>query len=133
MSVKSLGTLAVLVVLASPFVAGCDNTGAQPQQQTTTPPPSAQPDNTAQNKQPGVTADQQSQSESDLALVQRIRAAIVKDSTLSTDAHNCKVITNGGKVWLRGPVSSDTEKQAVNSIAAQIAGAGQVTNELVVK
>jgi hypothetical protein len=132
MRVKSLGILAVLVSLASPFMAGCDNTGAQPQQ-STTPPPAAQPDNTAQNKQPGMTADQQSQSESDLALVQKIRAAIVKDTTLSTDAHNCKVITNGGKVWLRGPVSSDKEKQAINSIAVQIAGAGQVSNELVVK
>jgi osmotically-inducible protein OsmY len=131
MSVKSLGILAVLVALSSPFVAGCDKTGAQ--QQTTTPPPAAQPDNTAQNKQPGLTADQQSQSESDLALVQRIRAAILKESTLSIDAQNCKVITNGGKVWLRGPVGSDKEKQAVNSIAVQIAGAGQVTNELVVK
>jgi osmotically-inducible protein OsmY len=132
MSVKSLGILAVALALGSPFVAACDKTGAQ-QQQTTTPPPAAQPDNTAQNKQPGVTADQQSQSESDLALVQRIRAAILKDSTLSIDAQNCKVVTNGGKVWLRGPVGSDKEKQAVNSIAVQIAGAGQVTNELVVK
>ena len=131
MSVKSLGILAVVVALGSPFMAGCDKTGAQ--QQTTTPPPAAQPDNTAQNKQPGMTADQQSQSESDLALVQRIRAAILKDSTLSTDAQNCKVITNGGKVWLRGPVGSDKEKQAVNSIAVQIAGAGQVSNELVIK
>jgi len=131
MSVKSLGILAVALALGSPFVAGCDKTGAQ--QQTTTPPAAAQPDNTAQNKQPGMTADQQSQSESDLALVQRIRAAILKDSTLSTDAQNCKVITNGGKVWLRGPVSSDKEKQAVNSIAVQIAGAGQVSNELVIK
>jgi len=132
MSVKSLRILAVLVALGSPFVAACDNTGAQPQQ-TTTPPASAQADNTAQNKQPGITADQQSQSESDLTLVKNIRAAIMKDSTLSTDAQNCKVITNGGKVWLRGPVASDKEKQAINAIALQIAGSGQVTNELVVK
>jgi hyperosmotically inducible protein len=90
------------------------------------------PDNTKVNKQPGKTADQQSQDKGDLALVKQIRAAIVKDKTLSTNAHNCKVITNQGVVTLRGPVKSDEEKTAVEKIAVDIAGEGKVTNELTI-
>jgi osmotically-inducible protein OsmY len=90
------------------------------------------PDNTKTNKQAGKTADQQSQDKADLALAKKIRAAIVKDKTLSTSAHNCKVITNQGAVTLRGPVKSDKEKTAVEKIAADIAGEGKVTNQLTI-
>jgi osmotically-inducible protein OsmY len=34
---------------------------------------------------------------------------------------------------LRGPVKSDTEKTAIEQKATEIAGAGNVTNELTVK
>jgi osmotically-inducible protein OsmY len=90
------------------------------------------PDNTKVNKQAGKTADQQSQDKGDLALAKQIRAAIVKDKTLSTNAHNCKVITNGGAVTLRGPVKSEAEKSAIEKIAVDIAGAGKVTNQLTI-
>ena len=90
------------------------------------------PDNTKVNKQAGKTADQQSQDKADLALAKNIRAAIVKDKTLSTNAHNCKVITNQGAVTLRGPVKSDHEKTAVEKIAVDIAGEGKVTNQLTI-
>ena len=99
------------------------------QQRTPPPPP---PDNTKVNKQEGLTADQQSQTKEDLALVQSIRKAIIADKTLSTNAHNCKVITNQGVVTLRGPVKSDEEKTAVEKIAVDIAGEGKVTNELTI-
>jgi osmotically-inducible protein OsmY len=92
----------------------------------------APPDNTKVNKQPGKTADQQSQDKADLALAKRIRAAIVKDKTLSTNAHNCKVITNQGAVTLRGPVKSDEEKATVEKIAVDIAGEGKVANQLTI-
>jgi osmotically-inducible protein OsmY len=32
---------------------------------------------------------------------------IVKDHSLSPNAHNVKIITNGGAVTLRGPVASN--------------------------
>lgn len=83
--------------------------------------------------QAGQTADEQSQTKADLALVQRIRQAITKDKALSTDAHNCKVITRDGQVRLRGPVASEDEKSRVGAIATKIAGAGKVTNELTIK
>ena len=83
--------------------------------------------------QAGQTADEQSQTKADLALVQRIRQAIVKDKTLSLAAHNCKVITQKGHVRLRGEVESDEEKGRVAAIATKIAGTGKVTNELTIK
>jgi hypothetical protein len=39
-----------------------------------------------------------------------IRAAIHKDKSLSTYAHNVKIITQGGKVTLKGPIHSEAEK-----------------------
>ena len=76
------------------------------------------------------TADQQKENATDRQLTQQIRRAIVKDKSLSTDAHNVKVITQNGSVTLKGPVKSEQEKQAIEAKAAEIAGAGKVTNEL---
>lgn len=81
----------------------------------------------------GDTADEQSQAKPDLALLQRIRQAIVKDKTLSVDGHNCKVITKDGLVRLRGPVDSEDEKARIGSIATKVAGKDKVTNELTIK
>jgi len=101
--------------------------------QTTPPPPPPAADNTKVNKQPGLTADQQSQTKEDLDLVQKIRQAILANKALSTNAHNCKVITRDGTVTLRGPVNSTKEKSTVGDIATKVAGAGKVTNVLTVK
>jgi len=76
------------------------------------------------------TADQQKENGTDRKLTQQIRRAIVKDKSLSTDAHNVKIITQNGAVTLKGAVKSDQEKQAIESKATEIAGSGKVTNEL---
>jgi osmotically-inducible protein OsmY len=76
------------------------------------------------------TADQQKENTSDRQLTAQIRRAIVKDKSLSTDAHNVKVIAQGGNVTLKGPVKSDAEKQAIESKVTQIAGEGKVNSEL---
>ena len=76
------------------------------------------------------TADQQKENSSDRELARQIRRAIVKDKTLSTDAHNVKIVAQNGSVTLKGPVKSDQEKQAIESKAAEVAGAGNVKNEL---
>lgn len=93
-----------------------------------------QPDNTAANKsdrqdaQP--TADQQKENTADRTITQKIRSSVVKDKSLSTYAHNVKIITQNGNVTLRGPVRSQEEKDSVESKAVAIAGQGHVTNEL---
>jgi hyperosmotically inducible protein len=76
------------------------------------------------------TADQQKENRSDRELARQIRRAIVKDKSLSTYAHNIKIIAQGGMVTLKGPVNTQEEKQAIEAKAAEIAGQGKVTNEI---
>ena len=92
-----------------------------------------QPDNTKVNKQPQPTADQAKNNKSDVKLAAQVRRAILKDKSLSTYAHNIKIVARDGKVTLRGPVKSDADKSAVEQKANEVAGAGNVTSELTVK
>jgi hypothetical protein len=94
--------------------------------------PAQAPDNSANNKQHDVTADQQSSAASDRAITQ-IRKALIADKSLSTSAQNVKIITVNGAVTLKGPVKSDEEKQQVASKAAEVVDAGKVDNQLTVK
>jgi hyperosmotically inducible periplasmic protein len=95
---------------------------------------SAPPDNTKMNQrdrnQREPTADQQKENSNDRDLAQQIRRALVKDKSLSSNAHNVKVIAQNGAVTLKGPVDSEQEKQAVEAKAAQIAGADKVNSEI---
>jgi osmotically-inducible protein OsmY len=87
----------------------------------------------AQDKTPAqTTADQQKQNKADRDMTQQIRKAVEGDKTLSLVAHNVKIITRDGTVTLRGSVKTDEEKSAIESKATEIAGAGKVTNEIVV-
>jgi hyperosmotically inducible periplasmic protein len=89
------------------------------------------PDNTKQNKnQTNPSADQQKMNAADRELTRKIRKAIHDDSNLSTYAHNIKIISQDGKVTLRGPVRSDEEKTNIEGKAVAAAGQGNVTNEL---
>jgi len=65
--------------------------------------------------------------------MQKIRQSIVADKSLSTYAHNVKIITQDGQVTLKGPVQNEEEKQAIASRAADVAGTGKVNNQLTVK
>jgi osmotically-inducible protein OsmY len=82
----------------------------------------------AQNATAG--AAQQSNHMSDLTITRNIRRAVLKDKSLSTEAHNVTIITKDGKVTLRGPVKSDAEKQTVEAAASSVAGAGNVDDQL---
>jgi hyperosmotically inducible periplasmic protein len=90
-------------------------------------PQQTQPDNTKRNRdQSPPTADQQKDNESDRTITQRIRKSIMAEKSFSTDAHNVKIITQDGKVTLRGPVRSDDEKKQVQAKAAAVVGEGNV-------
>jgi hypothetical protein len=94
-------------------------------------PQQTPPDNTGRNKdQTDPTADQQKMNPADRAITQKIRKAIHEDTTLSTYAHNVKIITQDGKVTLRGPVRSEDEKTNIEAKAVAVAGQGNVTNKL---
>jgi hyperosmotically inducible periplasmic protein len=89
------------------------------------------PDNTKKNKdQTSPTADQQKMNPADRAITQKIRKAIHEDKSLSTYARNVKIITQYGKVTLRGPVRSEEEKSNLEAKAASVAGQENVTNQL---
>src|SRR5690349_15657044 len=92
------------------------------------------PDNTRSNRgansKTGVTADKQNTNSADEDITRQIRRAIVNDKSLSTYAHNVKIITQNGAVTLKGPVRSEEEKSTIAEKAAAVAGAARVTNEL---
>jgi osmotically-inducible protein OsmY len=95
------------------------------------------PDNTETNRAERAanipSADQQSNEKSDLELTRQIRRSLTSDSSLSLDAHNVKIISKNGNVTLAGPVQTDSEKAAIGAKAEAIAGAGKVSNQLLVK
>ena len=92
------------------------------------------PDNTRANKgdaQKGATtADQQKMNPTDRELTRKIRASIMDDKSLSTYAHNIKIVTQDGKVTLKGPVRTEQEKADVEAKAAAVAGATNVTSKI---
>jgi hyperosmotically inducible periplasmic protein len=86
--------------------------------------------NTRDRAKGAVTADQQKDNASDRTLTQMIRRALMQDKSLSSYAHNVKVIAQGGQVTLKGPVRSAAEKQNVEAKAVEAAGAGHVINQM---
>jgi hyperosmotically inducible protein len=86
--------------------------------------------NTRDRAKGAVTADQQKDNASDRKLTQTIRRALMQDKSLSSYAHNVKVIAQGGQVTLKGPVRSEAEKQNVESKAVEVAGTGRVINQM---
>ena len=77
-----------------------------------------------------VTADQQKENTGDRDVTRKIRQSLLRDKTLSSYAHNVKVIAQDGQVTLKGPVRSDDERRIVEAKATEVAGAGHVTNEM---
>ncbi|HEX6275373.1 MAG TPA: BON domain-containing protein [Polyangiaceae bacterium] len=119
---------------------------ATPAARDTIPPPAAgstgdtrsgdaaPPDNTKVNERDrnkdALTPIDQSESAPDLKITQEIRKAVMADGSLSFTAKNVKIITNNGKVTLRGPVKSASERAAIDAAARKVAGAGKVDNQL---
>lgn len=94
-------------------------------------------DNTARNvrdrSEQARTPMDQGNSQADVNTTAQIRKEIVAGKTMSVNAKNVKIITNGGRVTLRGPVNSAEEKRLIGEIADRIARAGNVDNQLEVR
>jgi len=86
--------------------------------------------NTRDRAKGAATADQQKENATDRDLTQKIRRALMDDKSLSSYAHNVKVIAQGGQVTLKGPVRSEEEKQTVEAKAVAVAGAGKIVNQM---
>lgn len=108
---KIAGTLAIGIVAVLTATPGSASAAMQSQDST-------------------AGAAQQSNHMSDLTITRNIRRALIKDKSLSVEAHNVTIITRGGKVTLKGRVESDAEKQTVESAATNVAGMGNVEDQL---
>lgn len=95
-------------------------------------PPNA--DNTGRNvrdrESQALTSGDQLENAVDRTITQKIRQALVDDSSLSTYAKNVKIITINGVVTLRGPVNSEREKLDISRKAQAVSGVRNVDNEL---
>jgi len=137
MKYSLLGTLCLAML-------GCDaNRPASPAPSTPAAPPTSQsglgPAEPADRTNTGVnvrdrsddakTPIDQNENQPDIDRTATIRKRIV-DQKLSVEATNVKVITQNGKVTLRGPVPTAQEKDAIEAIAKDVAGADQVDSQL---
>jgi osmotically-inducible protein OsmY len=114
-----------LLLLTALALCGCDRT------HTTSPPTS--PDNTGVNVRDrdgeAKTPIDQNENRTDIDITAEIRRRVV-DTKMSIDAQNVKIITQDGKVTLRGPVKSADEKKQIEEMAHAVAGADKVDSQL---
>jgi osmotically-inducible protein OsmY len=74
----------------------------------------------------------QDEDQEDLNITAEIRRRVV-DTELSVNGRNVKIITQDGRVTLRGPVKSEDERKRIVDIATDVAGTGNVENQLEVE
>jgi len=123
----------VFVLLAAMTIVACSH-DQQNQSENDRPSTNVAADNSGRNARDRdgatKTSGDQSESEADRALTQKIRQAMTSDDALSTNGQNVKIISSDGKVTLRGPVKSAKEKADIAAKATRIAGVKQVDNQL---
>jgi hyperosmotically inducible protein len=97
---------------------------------------SVERDNSAVNvrdrEETAKTPIDQNENQKDIDTTANIRARVV-DTNMSVDAQNVKIITQNGKVTLRGPVATAAEKTQIEEMAIAVAGQGNVDNQLEVQ
>lgn len=123
----------ILIGLALGLAAtGCDKDEGKPAD--THSAANAPADNTKKNERDrntdALTPGDQGTSDADIAITQKIRQGVVKDSELSMNAKNIKIITVGAVVTLRGPVKSAKEKADIGALAQRTDGVKSVDNQL---
>ncbi|QDU31683.1 outer membrane lipoprotein [Anatilimnocola aggregata] len=135
-------------ILLLALLAGCENS-LGPTTKTAPPPGSSSTDNssvrlpadgaTSRDNTAVNTRDQssstktpfdQGQGADDIKVTADIRTKIVNHSGMSINGRNVKIITENGKVTLRGPVSSQEEKDVIDKFAKDTSGAVNVDNQI---
>lgn len=128
--------------LAAVLLTGCEpmepsrTTQPLPETAPGTPAPTP-PDNTAVNERDASGATKtpidQDENQADVERTAEIRKRILAAPEMSIYAREIKVITSQGKVTLRGPVNTEAERETIVRIATEVAGAGNVQDEIDVK
>ena len=126
MKEKLLASLSLLLM------AAC-NDASRP---AASPAPAKDRDNTAVNVRDRgddvKTPINQNENQQDVNITADIRKRVV-DTKMSTNAQNVKIMTQDGRVTLRGPVKSEDEKTRIGQIAEEVAGSGKVDNQIEVE
>jgi osmotically-inducible protein OsmY len=129
-------TFLTLIVL---IIAGCDEgkiSSTNSKSTTTTDSAAAKRDNTEVNVRDRTDAAKtpinQNENQKDIDNTANIRKRVV-DTKMSVNAQNVKIITQDGKVTLRGPVKSQEEKSQIEKMAHDVAGSANVDNQLEVQ
>jgi osmotically-inducible protein OsmY len=122
-----------ITVVALAFLLSVGSALASAQDPSAAPAPDNSKVNERDRNKSEPTADQQKENRSDQDITQQIRQSIMKDESLSTYAHNVKIISQNGMVTLKGPVRSEDEKSAIVAKAVEVVGQDKVTNQLEVK
>ena len=104
--------------------------GVMPVIQAQTPAPDNTKSNRVDPSNTTMTAGSQKNDAADMQITKQIRASIVADKSLSTYAHNVKIVAVGGNVTLNGVVRSQEEKDSIESKAQAVVSGGSVTNNL---
>src|SRR3569833_3680000 len=93
-------------------------------------------DNTAVNERDrdiaAKTPIDQNENKKDVNITANIRKRVVA-TKMSVNAQNVKIITQEGKVTLRGPVKSEDEKKQIEDFARDVAGTGNVDSQIEVE
>ncbi len=77
-----------------------------------------------------LTAQDQSNRESDVNITRAIRQSIVEDKDLSVNAQNVKIIVTKSTVTLKGPVASAQEVTSIEAKARHISPKKNIINQL---
>lgn len=117
-------TFGIVLCLANTIALAQDNENIKPDNTTV---------NTRDRDTNEPTADQAKNNASDRELMQKIRQSVMADKSLSTYAHNIKIIAEHGKVTLKGLVHSEAERINIKNKAVVIAGEDYVTDDMSIK
>ena len=123
-----------LALLLMGSIGGCQNAKRDPTGQANEA--SVDRDNTAVNERDqndsAKTPIDQNENQADIDITAKIRSRVV-ETEMSVNAQNVKIITQDGKVTLRGPVKTEAEKRQIEAIAHDIAGSDKVDSQLEVE
>jgi len=115
----------------SPTATTADGNAAE--SSTTTANRPVYPDNSATNirdrEDSAKSPIDQNENKTDIGITADIRSQVV-DTKMSVNAQNVKIITQDGRVTLRGPVATAEEKTRIEEIAHSVAGVDKVDSLL---
>jgi len=102
----------------------------QARQSANTFNPSNSGKNVRDNTERSVTASDQKLGGDELKVVAQIRRGIISNKELSLSGHNVKIIVEGNRVFLKGPVASESERLWIEKRTRETARNYTIVNEL---